>query len=290
MFEQLCSVNENVNYCSVDFFLTGFFQFYFLYLKKIRRIILNKEELIKEAKKTKYISGIFNYCDRWCERCQFTSRCLNYKIGKENYSDLEKHDISSAEFWEGFANLMKDTLEMLQDKAEELGIDLDSIEIDKSEKSTKNTFHLTSEMAYKYIKLVDDWFDSFKYVYEDSDVYQKLTHSKEAVVKFDDITQIIRWYQMQIYVKLQRALGGEETDFSEDFPKDSDGSAKVALIGIDRSIGAWTKMLEFFPDRKRKLMEIITFLKRLCNIVEKKFPKAREFIRPGFDEIIHVQE
>ncbi len=246
---------------------------------------MNKDELIKEAQKPKYISGIFNYCDRWCERCQFTSRCLNYKIGKENYGDLEKHDISTAEFWEGFANLMKDTLEMLQDKAEELGIDLDSIETDKSKKSAENVFHLTSEMANKYITLVDGWFDSTKYVYENSEVYQKLNNSKEAAVKFDDIIQIIGWYQMQIYVKLQRALDGEETDFPEGFPRDSDGSAKVALIGIDRSICAWTKMLEFFPDRKRTLMEIITFLKHLCNIVEKKFPKAREFIRPGFDEI-----
>lgn len=251
---------------------------------------MNKDELIKEAKKPKYISGIFNYCDRWCERCQFTSRCLNYKIGKENYSDLEKHDISTAEFWEGFANLMKDTIEMLQDKMKDMGIDFDSIEIDNREKEAENVFHLTSEMAYKYIKLVDDWFDSTKYVYEDSEVYKKLNHSKEAIVKFDDITQIIRWYQMQIYVKLRRALDGEDNIFSEDFHKDSDGSAKVALIGIDRSIGAWTKMLEFFPDRKAKLLKIISFLKRLCNIVENRFPKAREFIRPGFDEIIHGQE
>ena len=22
-----------------------------------------------------FIVGIFNYCDRWCERCPFTSRC-----------------------------------------------------------------------------------------------------------------------------------------------------------------------------------------------------------------------
>ena len=246
---------------------------------------MNKDELIKEAKNPKYISGIFNYCDRWCERCQFTSRCLNYKIGKENYSDLEKHDISSTEFWEEFANLMKDTLEMLKDKAVEMGIDLDSVEIDKSKKSAENVFHLTSEMANKYISLVDDWFDSTKFVYKDSDVYQKLTNSEEAAVKFDDIVQIIRWYQMQIYVKLRRALDGEDNDFSEDFPKDSDGSAKVALIGIDRSIGAWTKMHEFFPDSKEKLLEITSFLKRLCNIVEKRFPKAREFIRPGFDEI-----
>lgn len=246
---------------------------------------MNKDELIKEAKKPKYISGIFNYCDRWCERCQFTSRCLNYKIGKENYGDLEKHDISTTEFWEGFANLMKDTLEMFQDMANEMGIDLDSIEIDQNENSAENVFQLTAEMANKYIDLVYDWFDSTKYVYEDSEVYQKLNNSKDAAVKFDDIVQIIRWYQMQIYVKLQRALDGDETDFPEDFPKDSDGSAKVALIGIDRSIGAWTRMLDFFPDGKEKLLKIISFLKRLCSIVEKKFPEAREFVRPGFDEI-----
>lgn len=249
---------------------------------------MNKEKLIKEARNPKYISGIYNYCDRWCERCQFTSRCLNYKIGQENYADLEEHDISSAEFWEGFSNLMKDTIGMIKDMALEHGIDLDSIEIEEKETSSENVIHLTSEMANKYITLVDDWFDSTKYVYEDSEVYQKLNNSKEATVKFDDIIQIIRWYQMQIYVKLRRALDGEmdeDNDFSEDFPNDSDGSAKVALIGIDRSIGAWTKMLEFFPDRKEELMKIISFLNRLCSIVERKFPKARDFIRPGFDEI-----
>ena len=25
--------------------------------------------------KKSYISGIYNYCDRWCERCRFTSNC-----------------------------------------------------------------------------------------------------------------------------------------------------------------------------------------------------------------------
>jgi len=252
---------------------------------------MNKEKLIKEARNPKYISGIYNYCDRWCERCQFTSRCLNYKIGKEKYADLEKHDISSAEFWEGFSNLMKDTIDMIKDKAEEMGIDINSLEIDESEKKAENVIHLTSEMANKYITLVDDWFDSCKYVYGDSEVYQKLNNSKEAAVKFDDIVQIIRWYQMQIYVKIQRAIDVEtdkDNDFSEDFPNDSEGSVKVALIGIDRSIGAWTKMLDFFPDRKEKLMKIISFLNLLCSIVERRFPKARDFIRPGFDQIYDV--
>lgn len=30
----------------------------------------------------KLISGIYNYCDRWCERCPQTARCLNFKMGQ----------------------------------------------------------------------------------------------------------------------------------------------------------------------------------------------------------------
>jgi hypothetical protein len=30
-------------------------------------------------------------------------------------------------------------------------------------------------------------------------------------------------------------------------PRDSDGSAKVALLGIDRSLVAWTRMRQHFP-------------------------------------------
>ena len=29
---------------------------------------------MNNEKKT-YIEGIYNYCDRWCEKCRFTSNC-----------------------------------------------------------------------------------------------------------------------------------------------------------------------------------------------------------------------
>ncbi|MDB5210640.1 MAG: hypothetical protein JWQ30_1467, partial [Sediminibacterium sp.] len=29
--------------------------------------------------KEEFISGIHNYCDRWCERCTFTNRCSIYE-------------------------------------------------------------------------------------------------------------------------------------------------------------------------------------------------------------------
>jgi hypothetical protein len=89
-------------------------------------------------------------------------------------------------------------------------------------------------------------------------------------------------------VKLRRALSSaqdEKIEDDDDFPKDSDGSAKVALIGIDRSINAWGKVLQYFPWQREKLLEIMAYLKRLCQMIEAEFPQARSFVRPGFDEI-----
>lgn len=66
---------------------------------------------------------------------------------------------------------------------------------------------------------------------------------------------------------------------------DSNGSAKVALIGIDRSIGAWGEMRNYLPDKDDRILTILLHLDRLRRKVEQFFPEAREFVRPGFDEL-----
>ena len=62
-------------------------------------------------------------------------------------------------------------------------------------------------------------------------------------VQIGDAMEVISWYHTMIYPKMMRAIQQDwrERDWEEanGFPKDSDGSAKVALISIDRSIGAW---------------------------------------------------
>src|SRR5258706_8545567 len=31
----------------------------------------------------RYIPGVYNYCDRWCERCRFQSRCRSFAMEQE---------------------------------------------------------------------------------------------------------------------------------------------------------------------------------------------------------------
>jgi hypothetical protein len=65
--------------------------------------------------------------------------------------------------------------------------------------------------------------------------------------------------------------------------REKDRSIKVALIATDRSIYAWSGIV-----RNRNYSKIKPFIELIESIrqgAEKKFPNARDFIRPGFDKI-----
>ena len=61
---------------------------------------MDKEDLKRLAQDPNFISGIYNYCDRWCERCPFTARCMNFAMGEEQFPNQAERDISNAAFWE----------------------------------------------------------------------------------------------------------------------------------------------------------------------------------------------
>jgi hypothetical protein len=261
---------------------------------------MDKDELLERVKDKKYISGIYNYCDRWCERCQFTSRCLNCTLVEEQFGDLQEKDELNEVFWQRFSEMLHNTLTMVKEMAKERGIDIDSIDFEKNHdnedpiKENRLT-DLISHTSENYAKTVNDWFNSNEYILLEKEDEISRIHPiasqnnpiKEAA-NINDAIEIIRWYQYQIHIKLKRAsesTSRESIDYG-DFPKDSDGSAKVALIGIDRSISAWNILLPYFSDQERQILGLIALLENIKTRVEIQFPSARDFIRPGFDEIV----
>jgi hypothetical protein len=108
----------------------------------------------------------------------------------------------------------------------------------------------------------------------------------KETVNITDAIDIIGWYQYQVHGKLVRACecASKEAIDHNGPPKDSDGSAKVALIGIDRSIVAWKILLTHLAADKSEIIRLIELLENLKNRVENRFPCARNFIRPGFDD------
>jgi hypothetical protein len=262
---------------------------------------MNKERLKKLAEDPRFIQSIYNYCDRWCERCPFTARCLNFALDEEEFDHLETQDLDNEAFWKKLSETFQMTLELLEEAAEEQGIDLDSIDTEEVEEEDRLNDELArdhecSRMAKLYSEMVDDWLDSARELISSEEEELSAVETIEALdnspaEKDDDLlepVEVVGWYQHLIYVKLMRAIRGElleEPEILDEYPKDSDGSAKVALIGIDRSIAAWGEIRSLFPHRSDQIMDILLHLEQLRRKVEKTFPDARAFIRPGFDKI-----
>ena len=102
--------------------------------------------------------------------------------------------------------------------------------------------------------------------------------------------EIIYWYQSFISAKIQKGLselmdvdGNFEGEELNDLESDTNGSIKVAHIAIQRSIMAWANMLS--NENAQQIRPLISLLKTIQKETEKTFPNARDFIRPGFDEI-----
>ena len=249
-----------------------------------------------------FISGIYNYCDRWCERCPFTSRCMNYAMGEERGASSESHDLESQEFWDEMSDVFKLTLDLLREAAAEQGIDVDDLDIDGAEVENAQIKHDAdghpiAAAAMEYMETTYKWLESAKERFKE----KGLGLQREAELELPgsdpendagqiaEAVDVVSWYHTMIYPKVMRALqrSDEDNQWAEEngFPKDSDGSAKVALISIDRSMGAWGVLLEHFPDAEDDVLGMLVRLERLRKSIEREFPDARAFQRPGFDYI-----
>lgn len=254
---------------------------------------MKKEDIDRLASDPNFIPGIYNYCDRWCERCAFTSRCMNFALSEEHFSDPETHDINNKAFWDKLSEVFQLTLEMVKETAHEHGIDLDSLDLEGA-KEERRTLRDAAEKqeccraAKSYSKWVSRWFESAEDIFgqkaDELNLHVRLelpnSDPEQQASTIKDAVDIIRWYQHFIYIKIARALQSRLDGFSGDF----DGSAKVALIAIDRSIAAWGQMYEHFPHCQDDILNILVHLQQLRQKTQATFPNAMAFIRPGLDE------
>jgi hypothetical protein len=189
---------------------------------------MKKEDIKKLAKNKNFIPGIYNYCDRWCERCAFTLRCMNFAMTRKYADDPETSDITNEKFWQSLSEIFKTTREMLEESAAEMGIDLDAIDFEESsrEKSIKDKIvknHECCRAAKEYGEMVTEFFES---EYNPAlQVVGKAETKKAAELKkidrpdgpatLDEMTEIIYWYQHFIYIKLMRSVHGTQGDAPE---------------------------------------------------------------------------
>ena len=234
-----------------------------------------------------FISGIYNYCDRWCERCAFTGRCRVYAMEQTRRPQMD--DESDEEYFvNSLSETFQETLEMIQEMNEEQGIEIDT---ESPEAVAAWEEHERREEEIRSSELVQQAED---YAFKSREVFGALrdeqkSNDEQASDDTDDSKEIAMFYMFTIAVKVYHALSSRDNESenpeyeTEDGQKHSDGVMKVALIAIDRSVTAWRGLLN--EKNKEQVQPLINTLEDLRLKCEREFPEARNFIRPGFDEI-----
>lgn len=223
-----------------------------------------------------FIPEVQNYCDRWCERCPFTQRCRVFAMEQESPDDGA--DIETVV--QNLAGIFAEAKQMLIEKAGELGVDPFAISdeefaaIRRREKEFVDGDEL-SHLADQYWRSAKEILDGDLTRYEDS---------------MAEILSVLEWYLFFIPVKVKCGLNGlldhdgfEDASQLTNSQSFANGTVKIGLIAIERSLLAWNQLAEAgFSGGVRTVSDLLETIKVK---LEKRFPLARDFIRPGFDEI-----
>jgi regulator of sigma D len=249
-----------------------------------------RSTLFRMADSGKFIPGIYNYCDRWCERCSLSHKCLTYAHEQEmraECNDPETNILDSEKLWEQIRLSFEVTLDMISENAKDFGIHLDELDDGEVPEYVEGP---VVEMASEYGCAMGKWLEeNEEKLISKANQLLAIYDTKESATKFADAIEIVQWYCYYIRAKIHRSffnlnsrMMSEGSD--EDVLADNKGSAKAAILAINRSMEA---LAFLFLQLKDQEDEILNFLRQLSGIRKQlltTFPTAMEFKRPGFDD------
>jgi hypothetical protein len=230
-----------------------------------------------------YIDFISAYCDRWCERCAFTARCSAFAVTAAT--------AMCGDFKEGLelalgapqpAGPAAGPSEVWYDDSEE--IDLSPAETAESIQREQESAARLDESSILKVSLAAAIL-SHRWL---TGASATLLSAADDVVR--EAIEVAGYDAAFIHAKLYRALKGRDDaehgddDGEDERPgqQDWNGSAKVALISLERSSEAWLTIARATLDDTPR--ELAAQLRSLQQAVEGEFPDAWRFVRPGFDD------
>src|SRR5438874_2560150 len=82
--------------------------------------VMDSKRFFRVVRNPRHISGVHNYCDRWCERCPLTLRCSVFAVDAEMAVAGEAHDREKELLWprlEGARGLAEEMIAAHKDHA-----------------------------------------------------------------------------------------------------------------------------------------------------------------------------
>ncbi|MDR2849617.1 MAG: hypothetical protein LBW77_03630, partial [Verrucomicrobiota bacterium] len=258
-----------------------------------------------------YISGIFNYCDYWCDRCAFTRHCRNYAMGEE----LQKRgnagrrtDEGNRAAWDSLDGVLARARGQLDELAARRFDDVFDLEEPTAEElrafgeaeealDRKVQRHFVMKAAEAYRVAVSEWLEAVK-----PDVAEAAAllveqarfangadgrETREQLDGLEELIDIVSWYHTLLMPKAGRMIHGllelaEQADWDDG--SDVYGTGKLLLVSIDRSIAAWVALRDALPKQEDPILGFLIRLDHLRRAIERDVPQARAYRRPGLDD------
>jgi len=229
-----------------------------------------------------FIPSIHNYCDRWCERCPFTSRCRAYALEMTIRIDgfdgelaraAEELPADPTEEWAA-----EDFLAEAEDAVSDEEIEPELLAQDVADAIAE--VHPLTEGADGLAKLVKPLLEA---------VEAKVAAGGPGTEALRDPLEVLAHYKYFVAAKVRRALSGRDRppildDEGRPFPSDADGSARIAYLTCAAARDAAQRVATIDPGLASLVAPFTQSADRVLTLIDEVFPGHRSFRRPGFDD------
>ena len=218
------------------------------------------------------IKGIDNTCDQWCMYCRATARCLAYRSNPDIQAGKQDiHKELGERLYEGML-LFKRLNEAEGTPTPEVDALLAGCFPERPPLAPADA--PLDLAASRYAHLCD------AYLLSRDDFPFAMVWRPTGPTPFE----VFAWFHAIIAGRVYRALTSSAAAVRGEEAKRAEAliSAKVALIGIDRSLSALTALGAEDDDPRLELLS--AHLRRLGRELESRFPDARGFVREGLDD------
>lgn len=244
-------------------------------------IVVGKDDARAHHMNGDRIDFVSAYCDSWCERCAYTHRCsafaaraaiamcgdvvqgLELAVGRPRSAERDAHEPRVPAWLAGIQDVVVSAEESARWDREE-----DERRVRLEGTSLMKTAKAVAELSRAWLAAATT----------------TLQNGADTILR--EALAVAQYDVHLFWVKLYRALDGRDRDDEviDDDPIQNDwnGSAKVALICIERSGAAWRVIAASTAEETP-----LAIADQFCDLgqeVEREFPGAWRFVRPGFDE------
>jgi hypothetical protein len=273
------------------------------------------DQIIARAGNPNLIPGIYNYCDRRCERCPFTERCFQYLETRREHSQ-DGPRLGEESVGQAVARSLERSLDMLRIIGRRLGIDLSGQSAapgaDVDGKQFPDLREMLQDEEQEEEQEEQEEQEEEEEEEEDQDeqdvaieedplvlLARKYANTTWPILRalrpvlhirgdaaLVDALETLELYGSSISAKVFRAVSSAaEVDFdASDLQNDANGSAKIARLMVRESRRAWRELME--PGQATEdgvPARLVRMLGELDAAISTRFPRAMDFLRPGFD-------